>query len=235
MPSSSTWSPLNSVRTGRVWSPRCSTPGRPSCSTIAGPAPARTWQRSGCSTTTRSTPIGRASRSGSRAPDTLSPLRPVGGRARPWPQAAPSTRRCSAGSPLARRIPARAATPTRSPSSPARQRVRSPHRWWPSCSTAVRRSSRRRPSSTTTDWRSTAPSTATTPASAPSCGWSRPTWRPTPTSTRWFHGSAASRPKPLGRNRFTSKMRRPRPCCSRSRRPVSPGTFPRPAPGPKWR
>ena len=68
-----------------------------------------------------------------------------------------------------------------------------------------------------------------------SCGWSPRTWRPTPTSTHWFRGSAPSRRKALGRNRFTSRMHRTRPCCSRSRRPVSPGTFPRPAPGPKWR
>ena len=41
-PSSSTWSPPNSVRTGHVWWRRSSTPRRPSCSTTAGPAPART-------------------------------------------------------------------------------------------------------------------------------------------------------------------------------------------------
>ena len=67
-PSSSTWSPPNSVRTGRVWWLRRSTAARRCCSTTAGPAPARTWPSCGCSTRARSTPTGRASRSGSRAP-----------------------------------------------------------------------------------------------------------------------------------------------------------------------
>ena len=68
----------------------------------------------------------------------------------------------------------------------------------PSCSTAVRRSSRRRPSSTTTGWRSTAPSTATTPASARRCGWCPPTWRPTPTSTRWSQWVGNEQTESLG-------------------------------------
>ena len=46
-PSSSTWSPPNSVRTGRVWWRRCSTAARRCCSTTAGPAPARTWPSCG--------------------------------------------------------------------------------------------------------------------------------------------------------------------------------------------
>ena len=53
----------------------------------------------------------------------------AGGRARRWPPAATCTRRCSAGSPPARRTRARAATATRSPSSPARPRARSRRRW----------------------------------------------------------------------------------------------------------
>ena len=44
-PSWSTWSPPNSVRTGRDWWRRRSTPARPSCSTTAGPVPVRTWRR----------------------------------------------------------------------------------------------------------------------------------------------------------------------------------------------
>ena len=46
-PSSSTWSPPNSVRTGRVWWRRRSTAARPCCSTTGGPARARTWPSSG--------------------------------------------------------------------------------------------------------------------------------------------------------------------------------------------
>ena len=80
-----------------------------------------------------------------------------------------STRRCSAASPPVRRTPTRAATATRSPSSPVR--VEGLHRGIGgrrNCSPAARRSSPPPPSSTTTGWRSTSSSTATTPASAPS-------------------------------------------------------------------
>ena len=65
---------------------------------------------------------------------------------------------------------------------------------------------------------STAASTATTPGSVRSCGCCPRTWLPTTTSTRWWSGSAMSSPKALGRNRFTSRTRRHRRCCSRSRR-----------------
>ena len=67
------------------------------------------------------------------------------------------------------------------------------------------------------------------------CGWSRPTWRPTPTSTRWSSGSATSRPKALGRSRFTSRMRRPRRCCSRSPHRGWSATCRRPVRAPRWR
>lgn len=77
--------------------------------------------------------------------------------------------------------------------------------------------------------------TARTPASAPPCGWSRPTWRPTPTSTSWSSGSVASRSKALGRNRSTSRMHRPRRCCSRSPRHAWPGICRRRAHVPRWR
>ncbi len=235
MRSSSTWSAPNSVRTGRVWWLRYSTAARRCCSTTAGPALARTWPSCGCSTRARSTPTGRACRSGSRAPATLSARRPPGGRARPWPRVATSTPRCTRVPRPARRTRATVATPTRSRSSPARPRDPSPRRWWPSCSTAVRPSSRRRPNSTTTGWRSTAPCIETTPASTRSCGWSPPTWRPTPTSTRWFRGSAPSRPKVLGRSRFTSRTLRRRRCCSRSRRRGWPAICPMPGRAQRWR
>ena len=48
-------------------------------------------------------------------------------------------------------------------------------------------------------------------------------------------GSATSRPKALGRNRFTSRTRRRRRCCSRSRRRGWPATCPRPVRAPRWR
>ena len=41
--------------------------------------------------------------------------------------------------------------------------------------------------------------TATTPGSARRCGWCRPTWRPTPTSTTWSSGWATSRRRTWGR------------------------------------
>ena len=44
-----------------------------------------------------------------------------------------------------------------------------------------------------------------------------------------------SRPKALGRSRFTSRTRRPRRCCSRSRHRVSSATCPRPVRAPRWR
>ncbi|EUA87312.1 maoC like domain protein [Mycobacterium ulcerans str. Harvey] len=44
---SSNWSPLNWARTGRVWWRRCSTGRKQSCSTTAGPAPAKTWSNCG--------------------------------------------------------------------------------------------------------------------------------------------------------------------------------------------
>ena len=234
-PSSSTWSRPNSVRTGRVWWLRCSTAARRCCSTTGGPAPARTWRNCGCSRRARSTPTGRAFRNGSRAPDTSSAPRPPGGRARHWRRGATPTPRCTAAPRPVRRTPARVATSTRSRWSPARPRVPSPRRWWPSCWMAARPSSLPRPSSTTTGWRSTARCIATTPGSAPSCGLCPPTWRRTTTSMRWCPGWVASRPKALGRNRFTSRTPRRRRCCSRSRRRGWPAICPTPGRVPRWR
>ena len=88
--------------------------------------------------------------------------------------------------------------PTRSRWSPAHPRARSPRRWSLSCSTAARPSSPPRRSSTTTGWRSTARCTATTPATARRCGWCRPTWRPTPTSTRCVEWVGSEQTESLG-------------------------------------
>ena len=73
------------------------------------------------------------------------------------------------------------------------------------------------------------------PVRRASCGWCPRTWRPTPTSTRWWSGSVPSRPKALGRSRFTSRMRRRRRCCSRSPRRGWPAICPTPGRAPRWR
>lgn len=114
-------------------------------------------------------------------------------------------------------------------------RARSRRRSSRDCSTAAPRSSPQRRSSTTSGWRSTGACIATTLVTALRCGWSRPTWPPTQISTPWSSGSAPSSPKALGRSRFTSRTRRPRRCCSRSRRRASSATCRRPGPAPRWR
>ena len=157
---------------------------------------ARLWLR----TRTRSTPTGHGSPSASRVPATSLRPRRIGGRARRWPRAATCTRRCTAA------IAAGAENPGKGRYTNEIAVVTGASKGSIAASVVAQlldggahRHRDHVASSTTTGWRSTRRSTATTPASARRCGWFRPTWRPTPTSTRWSSGWATSRRRTLGR------------------------------------